>query len=366
MLAACGGSAGQMDAGADEGSMPQDAAPICPAGSDGVVCRAAAGPCDVAEVCAAGVCPPNVLVPVSAAQVCRAQAGDCDVEEICDGVSPQCPADSKAGNATTCRAAAGLCDQAETCDGVSDTCPADSKKPNTTECRPAAGPCDVAELCDGTTDGCGADVLVTAGQASTCAPYFCDGAATSCPSACTLTTQCATGYACSGGTCKVAKRVFVTSTSSDAALGGLAGADGICATRASAASLSGTFLAWLSTAAGSPSTRFTQHTGPYVQVDRSIVADSYADLTDTSIDRGITITETGVVLGVQSAYVWSSTLSNGTAQSVIAGSTCTGYTSASSMQTASVGSVGLTDSNWSGTGGAIGCNNTARLLCFEQ
>ncbi len=59
---------------------------------------------------------------------------------------------------TACRAAAGPCDVAETCDGVVATCPADAYAPPTQECRPAADACDPAERCTGMTASCPADV----------------------------------------------------------------------------------------------------------------------------------------------------------------------------------------------------------------
>ncbi len=90
---------------------------------------------------------------------CRAAAGACDVAEVCDGVSNDCPTDEKA--TTECRAAAGACDVAEVCDGVSNDCPTDEKA--TTECRAAVGTCDVAEVCDGVSNDCPADGLATDG-----------------------------------------------------------------------------------------------------------------------------------------------------------------------------------------------------------
>lgn len=50
-------------------------------------------------------------------------------------------------------------------------------------------------------------------------------------------------------------------------LGGVGGADAICAAEAAAAGLEGTFLAWLSDATHSPKDRPPQSTGPYVLPD---------------------------------------------------------------------------------------------------
>src|SRR2546428_2440876 len=88
---------------------------------------------------------------------CRAAAGPCDVAEMCDGTSTDCPDDAKQLPGTECRAAAGDCDIAATCDGSGDKCPANAFKPATTTCRPAVDECDAAERCTGTTAHCPAD-----------------------------------------------------------------------------------------------------------------------------------------------------------------------------------------------------------------
>jgi cysteine-rich repeat protein len=67
--------------------------------------------------------------------------------------------------------------------------------------------------------------------------------------------------------------VFVTSEIYTGNLGGLAGADAKCQSLADAAGLPGNYMAWLSTGASSPSTRFTQSPNPYVLVNGTKVAD---------------------------------------------------------------------------------------------
>ena len=121
----------------------------------GAVCRPAAGPCDVGELCD-GVnesCPADALRDVST--VCRPAAGPCDVAETCTGSSAECPLDRFMPPRTECRPAAGVCDAAEHCTGTSATCPGDVKRRDI--CRPVAGPCDVAESCDGLSNDCPPD-----------------------------------------------------------------------------------------------------------------------------------------------------------------------------------------------------------------
>ena len=143
-----------------------------------MTCRAAAGPCDVAETCTgtSTACPADV----KSTAPCRAAAGDCDAAERCDGISNVCPPDLPAPSGTACRASAGDCDVAEVCDGTSKSCPADAKR--TGVCRPATGSCDVAESCDGVSNACPPDVKAPDG--------------TSCGSG-----SCSSGAVCQSGVC---------------------------------------------------------------------------------------------------------------------------------------------------------------------
>jgi len=123
----------------------------------------------VTETCTGAVatCPPDAVLPSSV--VCRVAAGVCDLAENCTGTSGACPADAK--RTTVCRAAASACDAAETCDGVADTCPTDGLAAAGTVCRPPAIPCDTAEVCNGTSGTCPADTGVVDGDGdSICDP----------------------------------------------------------------------------------------------------------------------------------------------------------------------------------------------------
>jgi C1A family cysteine protease len=184
----------------------------------GTVCRAAAGPCDVAEVCngTAAACPGDkkavqgtacaskgacsatpvcdgssaacpAAVPAAKGTVCRAAAGACDVAETCDGTATTCPADGWAASTTVCRAAAGACDAAETCTGTSAACPVDSVQPQTFVCHAAVSACDSTVTCNGTSKTCAAAQVKPAGTvcraaASSCdTAQVCDGRAATCP-----------------------------------------------------------------------------------------------------------------------------------------------------------------------------------------
>jgi hypothetical protein len=80
--------------------------------------------------------------------VCRPAAGACDVAESCDGSATACPADAMVSSGTECRASTGACDAAETCDGSSAACPADSLLPVGAPCDDADA-CSMLDVCDG-------------------------------------------------------------------------------------------------------------------------------------------------------------------------------------------------------------------------
>ncbi|UCE62348.1 MAG: hypothetical protein JSU63_11665 [Phycisphaerales bacterium] len=160
--------------------------PNCPSDDflpDTTECRSAVDVCDAAEYCtgSSADCPADALEPLITE--CRVSAGVCDPAEFCDGVSTGCPADLKSTD--ECRVAVEVCDAAEFCDGIGNDCPADALQPSTTECRPSVGVCDTADFCDGLTPACPADLKSTAecrAVGGVCdVAEFCDGIADDCP-----------------------------------------------------------------------------------------------------------------------------------------------------------------------------------------
>jgi hypothetical protein len=138
-------------------------------------CRAAVGPCDIAETCSGTTadCPADKLKSNTA--VCRPAADVCDSAEFCSGTDVGCPTDSFKPNSAECRPSAGACDVAEFCTGGSPSCPTNDFKPASTECRAATGVCDVAESCSGTSAACPNDEFQPSGQA--CAAGSCQAGA---------------------------------------------------------------------------------------------------------------------------------------------------------------------------------------------
>lgn len=152
------------------------------------------------------------------------------------------------------------------------------------------------------------------------------------------------------------KRVFATSTFHTGSFGGLAGADAICAARAAAAGLSGTFMAWLSASDGAPATTFTMAAVPYALVTGTVVASDWADLVDGALMHAIDRDENGNLVG---GDVWTGTDPSGSAVPA----TCTDWSTTSG--TGQCGSSGAADTAW--TAVLIPpCSFTLRLYCFEQ
>lgn len=121
-----------------------------------VVCRAAAGSCDVEERCTATAlsCPDDTL----SIDLCRPSAGPCDVAEVCDGVGVDCPSDLFL-TGVECRAADGACDLPEVCLGDIATCPPDRVASTGTVCRASTDlVCDPLESCNGVAAACPLDL----------------------------------------------------------------------------------------------------------------------------------------------------------------------------------------------------------------
>ena len=167
--------------------------------------------------------------------------------------------------------------------------------------------------------------------------------------------------------CPVAptKTVFVTSEVYTGNLGGLAGADQKCNALATTAGLSGTFMAWLSTAGESPSTRFTRSAIPYALVDGTVIADDWGDLVDGALQNAITQTDLGGV--PPSSAAWTNTRSNGVPifNSALAAD-CDQFELSVPTLMSWVGQVGSVRAGWSDRGSSLSCDYAVSLYCFEQ
>ena len=154
--------------------------------------------------------------------------------------------------------------------------------------------------------------------------------------------------------------VFYSGTHLTGNLGGIAGADSVCATEAANAGLSGTFLAWISDGVDSPDTRFNQSTDRYSLPSGQNVAVGYTDLTDGSIRAPISeMADGGTGPG---SLAWTDTTTSGLQA---AGPNCGGWTSTTGS--GRLGQVLRSDFGWTDPGLTISCSaNAGGVYCFEQ
>jgi hypothetical protein len=141
-------------------------------------------------------------------------------------------------------------------------------------------------------------------------------------------------------------------------MGGLAGADTKCSTRATSAGLTGTWRAWLSTSTVNASSRLTGARG-FVRADGQPFADQVSDIVAGRILNPLTIDETGNDRGRQD--VWTGTDNNGTLETPIETCGDWGSTGASGWEGMSSGGPGI----WSNEGASSSCNSFAFIYCFD-
>jgi len=165
--------------------------------------------------------------------------------------------------------------------------------------------------------------------------------------------------------------IFVTSTTHNGNLGGLAGADAICAARAAAAGLPGVFKAWLSDANVSTENRLSHSVAPYVNVAGEWIASNWDDLTDNDLRSPINMDENGNIIDVAGGAedeAWTYTYWNGQAANIVDPGYDDRYACSSWTSIDFDGISGTTSANHSGwTWWNIrDCSNELRLYCVEQ
>ncbi len=167
------------------------------------------------------------------------------------------------------------------------------------------------------------------------------------------------------------KYVFITQGSYTGDLGGVAGADAKCQVEADAAGLPGTYKAWISTDSASPAEDFTKSPSRYILPDGKVVADSWDDLTDGTLDNRISVTAAG---GSSIKMTWTNTRTSGhmyaeyyecQAWTDTVGSTDYSVAPVVSNRPGKVGSTTYSDSRWTYNGNAS-CAHSYGLYCFQQ
>lgn len=176
------------------------------------------------------------------------------------------------------------------------------------------------------------------------------------------------------------KKVFISSLTFFADIGGTAGADSMCQNMAAAAGLVGVYRAWLSTAADPVVNRFTHSSVPYALVNGTVIANSWTDLVDGSpLVHGIDLDEqgrplpsTGITLchGTPTcAQTFTGTAPSGAYQGT--DNQCLNWTSrvfqnGSLLNTFIGGDSKMNGSEWTVTASGFRCDYQARIYCFQQ
>lgn len=151
--------------------------------------------------------------------------------------------------------------------------------------------------------------------------------------------------------------IFVSSSVHNGDLGGRAGADEICAERAAAESLDGTWVALLSTTDLDARDALPLE-GPVVDMHGRRIADGLDDLWDGELLGDFSINENGDSLLVPQG--WTGTLADGSSS----GETCEDWTTGAGEPKGSVGNSSEKGSKWVEDGG-ISCALPVHLFCVS-
>ncbi|MDH4335379.1 MAG: hypothetical protein OEW24_09040 [Chloroflexota bacterium] len=197
---------------------------------------------------------------------------------------------------------------------------------------------------------------------------------------------CAEMEVCVDQACVPSALVFVSSATSDAALGGPRGADMTCAALAEAAGLGGYWMSWTSDPCTSPFKRFEKSELPYRLLDGTQISSSWDRLTmdppppgQAYIDSVIDTNEAGQLIDPTSlcttpatdpapgCFVWTNTNVEGRVAALANNNGCLGLTTNdSAFAPSTVGKITSVSRGWTdGSFRTCGIDNL-RLYCFEQ
>jgi hypothetical protein len=164
--------------------------------------------------------------------------------------------------------------------------------------------------------------------------------------------------------------VFVTSRVVAGDFGGTEAADAICLERATAASLPGSYRAWLSTMGVTAASRIGDTERPYVLTDfTTVVANGTADIYDGFLEHAIDLDEhadappttVATCASIEGPAVWTGSSDIGD----WSGNDCVGWTApVGDGGTIGVIAPGQLDVTWT-NGCTVLCEQTASLYCFQ-
>jgi hypothetical protein len=160
-----------------------------------------------------------------------------------------------------------------------------------------------------------------------------------------------------GDAAKAPLRAFVSSQTKTGNLGGVAAADQLCTSLATAAGLGGTYRAWLSVS-GADAIDHVTSLGPWQLVTGEVVAADRAALAAAKLEHLVNRDEKGATPPDAEDRVWTGTGPNGR----YVGPDCAQWAGAGS------GLVGEAKNGGSGSWTALGnesCTEVNRVYCFE-
>ena len=196
-------------------------------------------------------------------------------------------------------------------------------------------------------------------------------------------TMCGAMEVCVQGVCEASALVFLSTSTSNAALGGPRGADQTCADLAAAQGLGGYWFSWTSDPCTSPYKRFEKTTLPYRMVDGTQIASSWERLTNPPegtipLDSDFNLMETGVppaseqvcessANAPQGCFSWTNTDPDGRVAANQNNNGCLGLTTSDSMfGPSAVGDIYTRFTGWT-NGSFFTCGiDNVRIYCFEQ
>lgn len=152
-------------------------------------------------------------------------------------------------------------------------------------------------------------------------------------------------------------RVFISSTERDGRFGGLAAADLVCASLATAAKLGGTWVAWLSVKNGAHAIDRLTSAGPWHLVTGELVASNKTQLVSGMLAHAINRDELGVVPVTTTDGAWTGTGMDGR----FSGADCNAWNAG---EQGTVGESAWIDGRWTSTL-PDACGNPNRFFCFQ-
>jgi hypothetical protein len=153
--------------------------------------------------------------------------------------------------------------------------------------------------------------------------------------------------------------IFVTSTTTTGKIGGLTGADAICAARAAAANRPGTFKALISDSNTNANTRLSIKYRLYNTADQLVAKNAY-DLWDGQVTNAVDHDEHGTL--VSSVYrVWNGTRDNGRGYKQ---NICQDWTTDAKAEWGEIGMLNK-KATWIDDQ-AVTCDKLARIYCVSQ